>query len=76
VAQQQQKNPASAFLIMAGFNALGTITFLVFYFLYMNSGGENSYYFLVAAAVSGISCVVLFMPYKVFKKKIEGVRRQ
>ena len=76
MAKQNQKNPASAFLIMAGFNIAGTVAFLVFYFLYRNSGGENSYYFLVAAAVSGFSSVMLLFLYRFFKKKIEGVRKQ
>jgi RsiW-degrading membrane proteinase PrsW (M82 family) len=76
VANKKQANPASAFLIMAGFNVAGTIAFLVFYFLYRNSGGENGYYFLIAAAVSGFSSGMLFLLYRFFKKKIEGVRRQ
>ena len=61
---------------MAGFNAVGAIAFLVFYFLYRNSGGENSHYLLIAASVAGISSVALYVLYGNFKKKFEGVRRQ
>ena len=58
---------------MAGFNFVGAIAFLVFYFLYRNSGGENSHYLLIAAIVAGISAVALFFLYGTFKKKFEGV---
>jgi hypothetical protein len=75
VTDQKQKNPASAFLIMAGFNVAGTIAFLVFYVLYKNSGGTNSEYLLIAASIAGVSSVALILLYRVFKKKFEGVRR-
>ena len=72
---QNQKNPASGFLIMAGFNALGAIAFIIFYFLYKDSGGDKSYLLLIAAIVAGASAVGLYIMYGVFRKKLEGVRK-
>ena len=51
MAEQKPTNPATGFLIMAGFNVLAAFAFVVFYFLYDTSGGERSYYLLIAAGV-------------------------
>jgi hypothetical protein len=69
-------NPAVGFLIMAGFNVLAAISFLVFYFLYKSAEGEQSYYLLIAALVSIVAAAGLLVAYNVFKKKLSGTRNQ
>ncbi len=69
LAQQQTKNPARAFLMMAAFNVVAAIAFIIFYFLYKNSGGEDSYFLLVAGSISGVAAVALVVVYNTFKKK-------
>jgi general stress protein CsbA len=70
VSDTQKKNPASGFLIMAGFNLLAGLTFIVFYFFYTNANGENSFFFLVAAGVSILASGALMAAYMVFRKKL------
>lgn len=69
LTKQPQKNPAKGFLIMAGFNIAGAVAFLIFYFLYRDSGGQDSYYMLIAAAISGSAAVALVVLYNSYKNK-------
>lgn len=66
------KNPAIGFLIMAAFNFLAGIVFIVFYFLHRNAEGEQSYFLLIAAIVSIAAAVGLVVAYNVFKRKLSG----
>lgn len=60
---------------MAGFNLAGTIAFVIFYFLYKDSGGEGSFYLLIAALISAISAAALLVLYAVFKKRLDTLRK-
>ena len=57
---------------MAGFNVVGAIVFIVFYFLYDRAQGDNSYYLLIAAAVAVVSAGGALVAYSIFKKKFEA----
>lgn len=69
MTKQQQKNPARGFLIMAGFNLAAALAFILFYFLYRGSGGEDSYYLLIASLVSGSAAIALVVLYNNYKNK-------
>jgi hypothetical protein len=66
------KNPASAFLLMAGFNVVAAVGFIVFYFLHKGANGEQSYFLLIAALVSIAAAAGLIVAYNVFKRKLSG----
>jgi hypothetical protein len=70
--KKQPKNPATAFLTMAGFNVVGAIVFIVFYFLYDRANGDNSYYLLIAAGVAVLSAAGALVAYTIFRKKFEA----
>jgi hypothetical protein len=73
MADPKSKNPALGFLIMAGFNLLASIVFLIFYFPYRNGGGENSYFLLIAAVVSFAASAGLLVVYNVFRNKFRNI---
>jgi hypothetical protein len=73
MADTKTKNPALGFLIMAGFNLLASIVFLVFYFPYDSRGGENSYFLLVASIVSFAASIGLLVVYNVFRNKFRNI---
>jgi hypothetical protein len=70
--QTNQKSPATVFLRLAGFNALVSVVFTVFYFLYESSGGDRSYYLLLAAGAGLIAALGALFAYRYFKAKLEG----
>lgn len=75
MSAQKQTNPASVFLRLAIFNALGGIVFLVFYFLYQSSGGTSSYYLLIAAGAGFVAMAGSLLAYKVFKAKLDALKK-
>jgi hypothetical protein len=75
MAENKSKDPAAGFLIMAAFNILAAIVFLVFYFLYDTRGGEHSYFLLIAAVVSFVAGVGLLVAYNFFKGKFNVPKR-
>ena len=56
---------------MAGFNLVGAIAFVVFYFLHKGADGESSYYLLIAAGIAVLSAGGSLAAYSIFKKKFE-----
>ena len=58
---------------MAGFNFVGAIAFVVFYFLHKGANGESSYYLLIAAAIAVLSAGGALVAYSIFKKKFASI---
>ncbi len=71
VTKQKKTSPATGFLIMGAFNAVGALALGIIYFPYSSAGGANSHYMLIAAAVLGLSSIVLFKLYGHFRQKLD-----
>ncbi len=69
----KQKNPAFGFLLMAGFNALAAVVFVIFYFLYDNAQGESSYLLLLAGGIAFLAAVALVVLYQKFQHKLKDL---
>jgi hypothetical protein len=74
VAPTKQSNPATIFLRMAIFNALGAVVFVIFYFLYRNAGGENSHYLLIAAGAGVVATFGALFAYRFFRAKLSAMQ--
>ena len=75
VSAQNQSNPAAVFIRLAIFNAIGGIVFLVFYFLYRSSGGDSSYYLLIAAGAGFVAMGGSLVAYRIFKAKLDAMKK-
>lgn len=75
VSPQKQTNPASVFIRLAIFNAIGGIVFLIFYFLYSSSGGTSSYYLLIAAGAGFVAMGGSLVAYRIFKAKLDAMKK-
>ena len=73
---QKPTNPATGFLIMAGFNVLASLAFVVFYFLYDTSGGERSYFLLIAAGVCLLASGGLLVAYTYFRERLQNLTKR
>jgi len=65
------KQAITGFLIIAGFNALAGVAFLIFYFLMASNDtqGTSNYLLLATIVAFGASLAALFT-YRYFKKKL------
>jgi hypothetical protein len=75
VSAQKQTNPASVFIRLAIFNAVGGIVFLIFYFVYKSSGGASSYYLLIASGAGFAAMAGSLVAYKIFKAKLDAMKK-
>jgi hypothetical protein len=76
MSEVKGKNPAVGFLFIAGFNVLAAIAFIVFYFLYENSGGERSYLLLIAAVIFLLASGGLLVAYNYFRERLQKLTRR
>lgn len=63
-------NAASGFLIMAVFNFVAAIVFIVLYLLTVPSEDFNRIWFLVAGLIELVATIALFFAYRHFKEKL------
>lgn len=66
-------NAASGFLIMAVFNLVAAIVFIVLYLLTAPSDDFDRIWFLVAGLIELVATVALFFAYRHFKEKLAGL---
>jgi hypothetical protein len=76
MVEQKSTNPATGFLIMAGFNVLAALAFVVFYVLYDTSGGERSYYLLIAAGICLFASGGLLVAYTYFRERLQNLMKR
>lgn len=72
IEQKKNANPALGFLIMAGFNVLAAVTFIVFYFLGHDENGEKNFWLLIASLISIVAAAGLLFAYNYFKRKLSN----
>lgn len=68
----EQGNPTFAFIIMGVANFLAMIVFGMLYLLFTNDRGERNILLLLAAGVSMIAGILMFVLYGFFHKKLYG----
>ncbi|MCC7439646.1 MAG: hypothetical protein IT211_14260 [Armatimonadetes bacterium] len=63
-------NAASGFLIMAVFNLVAAIVFIVLYLLTAPSDDFDRVWFLIAGLIELVATVALFFAYRHFKERL------
>lgn len=67
-----QGSPTFAFIIMGVANFLAMIVFGMLYLLFVDDNGERNILLLLAAGVSLIAGILMFILYGYFHKKLHG----
>lgn len=67
-----QGSPTSAFIIMGVANFLAMIVFGMLYLVFINDEGERNILLLLAAGISLMAGILMFVLYGYFHKKLHG----
>lgn len=67
-----QGSPTSAFIIMGVANFLAMIVFGMLYLVFTNDEGERNILLLLAAGISLMAGILMFVLYGYFHKKLHG----